>query len=186
MATKTHVSGLRLKYGVWDDLSFPSQAISLDGASSPPDVETDTGLFLFDADTIESFNILVQLPHRWEEGSNIIPHIHWRKTTEEAGTAFWSMRYKQFGLDEIPSNWSNIQTATDYSTIDSTKKHNIATFGEIGCVGNCISHFYLFQVGRLANHNKDTYGADALVYSFDVHYKSNSLGSEDEIFKDEN
>lgn len=163
---------------VWDDLRFPTQAISIGGLSTPPDIQTDTGLFLFDGGTsIETVAFLAQLPHSWKEGTSLAPHVHWRKTSDAAGDVVWTMRYKIIPYDGLETAWSSIVVGTDTNTVDATQKQVVTTFGEIDMTGYSISTMLLMQMGRLPTDAGDTYAADALVYEFDIHYQIDSNGS---------
>ena len=63
----------------WDDLRFPANGISIGGLSTPPDIDADTGLLLFDSTDIETIAICAQMPHARKDDSAIKPHVHWRK-----------------------------------------------------------------------------------------------------------
>ena len=168
----------------WDDDRYPATGISIGGLSTPPDIETDTGLFLFDSVAIETFSVLAQMKHARKEDSNIIPHIHWRKVTSAAGGVVWSLRYKWWNNnEEEPGSWSSIITATDVWTIGSNQLTNIATFGEIDGTGKGLSSLFLAQVGRLPTDAADTYGADAKMYEFDIHFQADTMGSQQEYTK---
>lgn len=168
----------------WDDLRFPATGISIGGFADPPGVQTDTGLLLFDATTVETVGILAQLPHGWREGTAIKPHCHWAKTTNASGDVVWSMRYKWFGLGDLQGAWSSVMTATDVATIDATQKQNISIFGEIEPPeGAGISSLVMIQFGRLPTDAGDDYAADALLYEFDIHYQIDSFGSAHEFIK---
>lgn len=172
--------------GVWDDLRFPVTGVSIGGFASPPDVQTDTGLLLFDAAAIETIGVLAQLPHAWKEGSDIKPHVHWAKTSDAAGDVVWSLRYKWFNIGEVQPAWSSVLTATDVAAADATQKQMISTFPLISGAGKTISSLFLCQIGRLATDGGDDYAADALLYEFDIHYQSDSGGSIAEFTKHEN
>lgn len=167
----------------WDDLRFPVTGISIGGFASPPDVQTDTGLLLFDTAAVETVGILAQMPHAWKQGSAIRPHVHWAKTTDAANGVVWSMRYKKFGVGDLQGAWSAIFTSTDIEAADSTQKSMISTFPEIDMTGNTLSDLILIQLGRLVTDAGDTYGADALLYEFDIHYQIDSQGSRQEFIK---
>ncbi len=165
---------------VWEDLRFPATGIAIGGFASAPDIQTDTGLLLFDADAVETVGILAQLPHSWDEGSAIRPHVHWAKTTDAAGDVVWSYRYKWFGFDEVQPAWSGVIEATDINTVDDTQKQIISNFGEItppaGTAQN-VSSLIMMQLGRLATDGDDDYGADCVLYEFDLHYQRDALGT---------
>lgn len=168
----------------WEDLRFPATGISIGGFTNAPDVQTDTGLLLFDGGTtIETVGILAQMPHGWKEGTNIKPHCHWAKTTDAAGGVIWTFRYKWIGFNEVQPAWSGLINSTDSNTVDSTQKQIISTFGEIDASSQSISDLLLIQFARLPTDASDTYAADALLYEFDIHYQVDGFGSQDEYDK---
>lgn len=170
----------------WDDLRFPATGISLGGFTAPPDVQADTGLLLFNGiDTVETVGVLAQMPHTWQVGSPVRPHVHWAKTTDAAGDVAWTLRYKWFSRGELQGNWSNVITATVATPEGgpgSTQVEVISTFGDLTPPGSCgVSSLILIQLGRLYSAEGDTYEADALLYEFDIHYISDSDGTTGEF-----
>ena len=75
--------------GVWDDLRFPAQGINPAGAIAPPDVSTDLAAFPgtleFSGTALNIITGVFQMPHTWQEGTEIHPHIHWMKAVSGAG-----------------------------------------------------------------------------------------------------
>ena len=51
--------------GQWEDLRFPAQGINPPVAASDPDVDTSTGLRLFDFNKTETLAGLAEMLHRW-------------------------------------------------------------------------------------------------------------------------
>lgn len=167
----------------WDDLRFPASGVSIGGLSTPPDVDADTGLLLFDSTNIETIAIAAQMPHARKVDSIIKPHVHWRKTSDAAGDVVWSLRYKWLNNNEVEPDWSSIITATDIFTVGSDQKMHIASWGEISGTGKTLSSMFIAQIGRLPTDAGDDYAADALLYEFDIHYQIDTLGSEQEFIK---
>ena len=174
--------------GQWDDLRFPANGVSIGSLSTPPDVDTDTGLLLFDGNsTNETIAILAQMPHRKKLGSPLKPHIHWRKTTDAAGGVRWTLRYKWFNNGEVEPAWSSLITGTLVSALDpgATQQSTITEFGEIAAPADeSLSSMFLCQLGRTPGHASDTYnGADCLLFEFDLHFQADSIGSRQEYQK---
>ena len=169
----------------WDDLRFPATGVSIGQLSTPPDVDTSTGLLLFDATANETIAILAQMPHAWAEYTDIRPHVHWRKTTDATGDVIWSLRYRWFNFQDTEPSWSSLITATDVQGgPGATQQQAISTFGDVSGDGKEISSLFLCQVGRLATDANDTYAADAVLYEFDIHYLTDIPGgSAGEFYK---
>jgi hypothetical protein len=155
----------------WDDLRSPATAINPPGAEADPDVSTTTGLLLFDKDATELCFIAIQMPHSWAEGSVIVPHVHWQKTTSAAGTVAWRLRYRYANVGEDMSAWSSPITVTvpAVSDADTAERHAISSVGELQFDRGKISMMWLFELARVGSG--DTYAADAELLEFDVHYQ---------------
>lgn len=170
--------------GKWDDLRYPAVGISLLGVTDPPDVQQDTGFFLFGGSPdIDTIVVTSQMPHALKENSFLRPHVHWSKTSDVAGDVYWTLRYKLFKFGEIESPWSDIVTAVDALPVDATQKHMISSFPEIDTSDFSISQLILFQIGRLGPAPEDTYPDDARFFEFDIHVLRDSFGSFEEFNK---
>ncbi len=171
-----------LRSGVWwDDERFPAQAITLGGLTSPPDREVDTGLLLFDPLAIEVIAGLAQMPHTWIEGSPIYPHVHWTKTSANAGEVVWSFRYRWANFGAVFTPWSSVLASTGVIPHGDTDwQHALNVFAPVPLPSGTVSCCILFQLGRIA---PDAYADDARLIEFDLHYQKNALGSELEYLK---
>jgi len=175
---------------VWDDLKSPATAINPPGQASDPDVEAASGLLLFDAGGTELVFILQQMPHQWAEGTAIIPHVHWQKTTSAAGDVLWRLRYKHAPIGEVmDAAWSSAIDVTEpvagTPDTDTADYHMISSFGELDMTGYTISHCILYELSRVGGDASDTYGADARLLEFDSHIQVDSQGSIQEFTKQE-
>ena len=170
----------------WDDLRSPATAINPPGQASDPDVEATSGLLLFSGTGTELVYVLQQMPHEWLERSNIIPHVHWQKTTSAAGDVQWRLRYKHAPIGEVmDADWSAAIDVTDTvegtPDTDTADMHLISSFGELDMSTRRISHCILYELSRIGG--SDTYGADARLLEFDAHFRRDSMGSEQQFVK---
>jgi hypothetical protein len=166
----------------WDDLRFPVSAVNPPGAASDPDVDATDGTLLFDASATELVFVQVQMPHKWKHGSFISPHVHWCKTTSAAGTVSWQLEYRWAEIGAVLSAWSSADEATlQVSDGDTAEQHALSEFSEIIPPANRTSSMFLMKVSRVGS--SDTYGADAKLLEFDIHYKIDSRGSDTEYVK---
>ena len=171
---------------VWDDLKFPATAINPPGQASDPDVEASSGLLLFASSGTELIFALAQMPHAWKEGSEISPHVHWQKTTSAAGNVAWQIRYKIASIAAVmDASWTDLGISTTpvpgTPDINTADYHMITGFDNIDMTGETLSTCILFEVSRVGGDAADTYGADARLLEFDVHYQIDSLGSAEEF-----
>ena len=161
---------------LWEDLRFPATSINPAGAPGPMGFDTTNIAFTASATGTESVAIVAQIPHAWLEGSDIEPHVHWQPTTTGAGNVVWQLQYK----------WTNPHEADagSFTTINilepaggTSLRHNIGSFGNISGTGKVISSLLTCIISRLGSDALDTYAATALLKEFDIHYKSDSVGS---------
>lgn len=170
-----------MSYPVWDDLRFPASSINPPGQAADPDFDTTNGGWLFAAAGTEVLFLSGQLPHGWNEGSIIKPHIHWQKTTSAAGDVVWQLEYKWSPINEVMD--AAFTTITVSSTVNGTpdtdeaNKHLISSFGEISAADKNISDMLMMKISRLGDDGDDTYGADARLIEFDIHYQSVAHGT---------
>jgi hypothetical protein len=173
----------------WEDLRFPAQGINPPGAVSDPDVELTTGMLLFAPNATEVVMGVAQMPHAWKEGSVIVPHVHWQKTTSAPGDVLW-----RFNYDTIvnPGEVSPLTYLTEIDALtpvagtpdDNTAGRNlISSFGEVEMTDKRISTCILWRLARIGGNAADTYGADARLVEFDIHYQTDQDGSELEFVK---
>ena len=172
----------------WDDLRFPATAINPPGQASDPDVEASSGLLLFAASGTELIYALAQMPHSWDEGSDISPHIHWTKTTSAGGDVAWNLKYKLFPIGGVgDADWTDVGIASSPVTGtpdgDTANEHLITAWDDIDMTEQTLSCCILFEISRLGGDASDTYGADARLLEFDIHYQVDSFGSEQEFSK---
>ena len=152
------------------------------GALDAPDVSADDGTLLFDDTDVEVAALFVQMPHSWEVGTVIRPHVHWKKTTDAAGDVAWKLEYKVANAGgDFAATYTDLGTFTDTAegTVDNdtAARHLITGFGEIDMTGYTESCVLIFKLSRVGTDAGDTYAADAAALSFDVHYLVDSLGS---------
>ena len=169
----------------WDDLRFPAQGIRPPGQITDPDIETDTGFFLFDAGGTEIIAGIAQMPHAWKEGTAVDPHVHWQKTTSAAGNVLWQIDYEVINVNDVAvmDYGSQNQSATvNTITPDDNTAHRalITDIGDIDMTGKTFSSLILWKISRIGGDVLDTYGADARLLEFDFHYQIDSLGSDQE------
>lgn len=168
----------------WDDLRFPAVGIALGGVTSPPGQATD-GSLLFDSDVAETIAGIAQMPHGWKEGSTIRPHIHWMKTTSDSGDVRWAFRYKIADVGDVFTGWSewDYQETPLVGIGDVANTHGITSFTPIDMTTYSISCIILWQLGRDAGDDDDTYAEDAKLLEFDIHYQIDASGSAQQFTK---
>lgn len=173
----------------WDDLRFPAQGINPPGQASDPVVETNTGLLLFAGNATNTIAGVAQMPHSWVEGSVVVPHVHWQKTTSQPGDVLWRFEYDNVvNPNEISlltyANVRNAPATVPGTPDDNTERRNlISSFGEVDMTGKLISCCMLWKLYRIGGDAVDTYGDDARLVEFDIHYQIDQPGSFQQFIK---
>lgn len=168
--------------GYWDDLRFPAQSINPAGSAAPPSVDTDTipGTLLFAFNADNHVAGVGQMPHAWQRGTNVRPHIHWAKTTTAAGAIAWQLRYAVLSIGDTFTAYSDWVTGTlAVSDSNTVGKHALTTFGEINMAGHKESCLILWELRR--DVSEDSVDAAVRLFELDFHYRTNKTGTKDEI-----
>jgi hypothetical protein len=165
--------------GAWDDLRFPATGINPPGAASDPARDTTDGALRFSASATNVIAVHAQLPHAWQEGSAIYPHVHWGKTSSASGNVLWRCQYKVASPGEaFPADWTTLDSSTTaISDSNTEEQHLITSFGPITLTGKLISTMVNFIISRVGGDPLDTYAAEAKLYEFDAHYLRDASGS---------
>lgn len=164
----------------WDDLRAPASGINPAGQVSPPTVNSTDGSLTFA--TSNAVCIWFQLPHSWKEGTSIHPHLHWSKSSSASGTVKWQMKYKWANRgDAFPAFSDLVDGTEEVANANTANKHSVFNFPIIIGTGKTISSMICIYLIRTASG--DTYGADANLYEFDIHYEIDSVGSRSEHIK---
>lgn len=157
---------------VWDDLMFPFE-VGANAGTGYPTFVADSGYYTFVVDTTGISKCImyfvVQMPHKWKEGSTIYPHVHYKYQTA-VGTPNFIVKYKWYnttGTTVMGWKWCPLTTTT--GTTDNTVQ--MANGGSISGSGKTISSILICQVylsGTPTNVN---------AYQFDIHYEIDTEGS---------
>jgi hypothetical protein len=165
----------------WEDLRSPASAIRLGGASPATTVTYRDGEVLSFAKNVNQYiYIESQIPHSYEEGTDIIAHIHWTIPVSglngvNAENVKWDITY----------SWANIDSGFPVSTpLTFTKDvkavsagtHMMSSWATISGAGKTASSMLVISIKRdtaVANNYNDA----AYLTEFDIHFRQNRLGS---------
>ena len=171
---------------VWDDLTFPAEGINPAGAPNAASFDTATypGTLLFSGTVNNHVAGTSQMPHSWREGSTIKPHIHWTKTTADAGgnAVTWEFRWVAADPgDALGAMSSYIAGTLAVGDLTTSEKHNITTFGDMDMTGFAASAIIVWELRRVGS--SDAYNSNARLLALDFHYQRNTDGSRFEYSK---
>lgn len=163
---------------VWDDLKAPFTR-TRQGALEKPDFDfTNLGLLFPQNNPAEITYTIMQFPHKYKEGSNIKPHVHWRQSA--ATDVTWKFDYRWYNNgDAIPATWTTLSTSTGVFPYTSGNLAQISSFPEIDGTGKKLSS--IFEVKFYRDDNTTT--GDVLGKEFDIHFQLDQNGSRQEFIK---
>jgi len=133
----------------------------------------------FDDTRLEEILLFAQIPHSYREGSDLRFHLHWMKTTSDAGNVRWGLEYWiSSPLGDFPANTVVIEQTSALLATDSKLGHQVCDFAtHISGEGIGMSSVLNCRLYRDPTHADDTYGADAVALSADFHIEKDRRGS---------
>lgn len=168
-------TGVRLfgSYRYWDDLSFPVNTLKSVGTANKPDFDvTNLGLLFPANDTTESVGIICQMLHRWQVGDTLRVHLHEIQTSSD--TALWGIKYRIYNIGEtVPTTWTVAYCTARAHTYTSGSLHQLVMFPPIIPTGKGIS----CNIDMIIYRKQSAMAGDILLKYIDIHFRSNSLGS---------
>jgi len=169
----------------WDDLRFPAAAETLPAGAANITVDTTNVGLSFETDAVMATDWLImnaQMPHGYEFGSNLFPHVHWVQT--EDNTPNWLIQYRCNDIGEDPTGgFTSVAWTTDAITYVSGTIHQLTSFPNFDPEFSGVSGMCDIKLYRDTNNTStlfagaDPFTTDVLLKEFDFHYKANSLGS---------
>ena len=167
----------------YDDLFFPT-SLSNQAVINYPLFVLDSNYYTYYIDTTNAGTkcityYIVQMPHKWKEGSKIYPHFHYKHTTAQ-GTPTIKVKYKWYNIGStINEGWRWLNMSTTTGTTNLSHQIAYSTLG-ITATGKTISSILLMEVylGATTGATKTCFG-----YQFDIHYEVDGFGSKTEYTK---
>lgn len=168
----------------WEDMRFPAAAIQLNPATTHPALDTAVPGRLYRDGNTDTQIIIAQIPHAWREGTTLLPHVHWQKTTSAVGNVVWQLSYQwaPIGADLEEAIVLSAFTPS-VSDGNTANRHALTRLGNIPAANKQISDMLLMKLSRLGTNENDTYAASARLIEFDIHYQVSSPGSRQEFIK---
>lgn len=193
-------SDLKLKCGsnktielqdvVWDDVTVPVSAVRLAGASPADEVSYKSGMILsFDNSVDEYIYFVIQLPHRYKEGTDIKLHIHWTIPVSGAGAGIENVKWDATYSASSPTtddseSWPTASTGTATEDVQNVNldTHIFTDIVTMTGTNYKISETIICSLKRdtsVANN----YANEAYLVSVDAHFEVNTMGSRQELGK---
>lgn len=167
----------------WDDMRMPATT-ARPGASSPGfevgAVSNAVGAYCFDKTTDQELYFITQLPHDYDEGTDVELHLHWYPVDTGLGNVSW--------ISEV--EWNNISgtmgSSVFYNAVpdaaDGTQyKHQYHDMMWLDGSGKSVSSILSVHLYRDANESSsvagsDNYDDDACLLEADFHYQADTPG----------
>lgn len=147
------------------------------GVTKPDWDATNLGFLFPQNDIAEYIDIVVQLPHKWKEGSTIYPHVHVVQAANQQ--AVFKMDYKWYSIgDTIPAP-ATYTMDTYLATYDSGTISQLIYGTGISGVGKTFSSILKLRLYR----DDNAYTGDMLVDQFDIHIEIDSFGTSSQYNK---
>ncbi len=169
----------------WDDLRFPVQGVNPPGAASDPSVNTTTGMLEFAKAATNIIAGVAQMPHRWRQGTNLHPHIHWTGHAAPGGSTdvVWKL---EWAVVEIGDTWDGTTYAgsSQITKAVTEDEHLLSEFAEIDMSAvDSVSCHVFWKLSRLGGDGSDDYDDVATLFELDFHYEIDAPGSRLEYTK---
>lgn len=172
---------------VYEDIIIPG--VALRAGSSAPDLVAfgPSGNILqygFNgASTTEEVHGAVEIPHSYKEGSVLLPHVHWAPSDGNAGDVKWQLEYTIVNAENGTGFPAPTTIGNAHPSDSVAWKHHIDPLPEIDGTGLKIGAVLAFRLFRDPTDVEDTYGSDAILLSFGIHFQQDTFGSEQVFIK---
>lgn len=128
----------------------------------------------FVSNATREISFCCQLSHQWEEGSAIVPHIHWVPTNNNTGNCIFDMDYWVVNIGEAMP--ASTRTSVTVAASGVPYKHQIVGYGIIPMTGKTASCIFGARMYRVGGSGLDTFTGNSIVLSVDLHIYSNRMG----------
>lgn len=168
--------------GLWDDWRWAGQAVNPPGAVAAATFAEigSTGCYAYrfgDNDAMAFHDL--QIPHRYVEGTDISPHIHWIPETTGTVDLTWTMTYVDWSNATGASMNGPTTTTATYSSGASSVTANDITLtsfaNDISGTGRTVSSCMHATLTLTVNGGTVS---EFFLCGFDGHFLCNSLGSD--------
>jgi len=174
----------------WDDLRTPVNMLKFSDTKPPVWTSYKGGYVAAFEDQAVNYQSLYwawQLPHEWEIGTAVVPHIHIVPEDGGAGNVHWEFTYSiaKKGATFPVESTIHITQAMPEQADEHTYFELVTISGvELGTDPEDISTMLLCSLSRRSDQPEDTYaGKDVYLLEVDMHYLKDSWGSRLELSK---
>lgn len=170
----------------WDDLRVAGTTAKSGAGLKAPGFEKfrDDGSgsagvygYAFDKAAEEEVFFEIQMPHSYDLGTDLDPHIHWSpRASVGIGSVRWGLEYTIANIDGTFGATTIIYALQAGS--GTAYKHQMISFAAIAGAGLTASHMISCRLFRDATHLDDDFDADAYFLEFDIHHMKKRIGTD--------
>lgn len=133
----------------FEDLVFEMTPVRINPATSKPDFDyTNIGFLMPQNDATEIIYIIVQLPHKWKQGSTIYPHCHVIQSANQQAVMKLDYRWINIGADSTVAFTTGYTMGTYATTYSSGSIHQILKGSGISGSGKTMSSILEIKLYR--------------------------------------
>lgn len=164
----------------WDDIILPGFALGT-GNAAPALISLPivTGLrcygFSGTNNTPDELFAFFELPHGYQEGTDLHVHVHWTPETAAVADVKWQVAYS---VAPVNGTFGAQQTITGTEATAGLASHILTAISPVIDGTNLkIGSVIACRLFRDATDPADTYTGYALLLNFGIHYQVDTLGS---------
>jgi hypothetical protein len=176
----------------WDDLRVSASGTRLPAANAPTLTKNmdngagSVGIYQLNFSAINRNDIFVefQTPHNRYPESDMNLHFHWIPLTNNGGNILWEC---ELALSNLNNTFAVTATGVlQVTTVNAGAllNQNVHTpLTTISGQGVGMSAFITARLSRMAANGADTYTGEAALLGVDLHYRIDTLGSQEIVNK---
>lgn len=167
----------------WDDLQVNPSSVKLP-SSGAPSWESFRGSYVlaFSGSATNSIYFTAQVPHSYEEGTDMDFHIHYVPEDNTAGNVVWQFTYSWASIGALFPVTTNVEKIL--ATPEVEFQHTLGDIADLDGTDKGISSILTCCLQRVGNDGDDTYNSkDIYLVGLDFHFQKDSIGSREEGVK---
>jgi len=173
----------------WETIRVSAMAMKDVATASPPTFANTYGnmyTWEFATGADDQLFFVVEIPHGYIEGTDIVAHCHWFPKTRYTGipnptyTVTWALEYEWENIDAYYGVATTVTAPWEYLTAEY-KRHFDTEIGTLSGTGKTISSVLLCRLYR--DVSADNYPSDACLLGVDFRFQTDGCGSVSETSK---
>ena len=135
---------------------------------------TGTGIYAFGFAIGNEGSSCIEIPHAYEEGTDIYFHIHYNIQNAPTG-----IDYIRFKLTYVFTNGTTVQPSTPIQkeiAVDTNYETGVIAFDAIVGTNIDIGQQFCFTIERIASTG-DAFAGEVLIHTLGIHYQKDTVGS---------